>query len=89
MTFLITGAASDLLSGLSMYGGDSPYAGYAQQASAYLDSYGNKQDVPGAHGPAKPSAGKFQNFSLVYNLSWTVFLVFFDYIAFRNSTWYM
>lgn len=64
MASLNTGAASDLLEGLSMYGGEkSPYGKYAQQASSYLDSYGQKHEVPGAHSAAKPPAGKFQNLS--------------------------
>jgi hypothetical protein len=57
----LAGAASDLLDGLSMYGGEkSPYSAYAQQASSYLDGYGNKHDAPGAHGSAKPHSGRGQ-----------------------------
>lgn len=49
----IIGAASDLLEGLSMYGGEkSAYGKYAQQASTYLNSYEQ------SHGGAKPPTGK-------------------------------
>ena len=53
-------AASDLLGGLSMYGGldKSPYGNYVEQASSYLDSYGQKHGAPGAKVPVKPSSGK-------------------------------
>lgn len=53
-----------------MYGGEkSPYSAYAQQASSYLDGYGNKHEAPGAHGSAKPHSGKFQD------LNWVTILV--------------
>lgn len=43
-----------------MYGGldKSPYGNYVEQASTYLDSYGQKHGAPGAKVPAKPSSGK-------------------------------
>jgi len=63
---LNAGAASDLLGGLSMYGGEkNPYGKYAQQASTYLDSYGKKHEVPaGAQGAVIPPSGKFLDLSL-------------------------
>jgi hypothetical protein len=86
MADLMTGAASDLLEGLSTYGGGkSPYAEYAQQASSYLDSYGNKHEVPGAHGPANPSAGESQDLCSVYNLSFAVF--FLGVISMETLLW--
>jgi hypothetical protein len=58
--FEMAAAASDLLGGLSMYGGldKSPYGNYVEQASSYLDSYGQKHGAPGGKIPAKPSSGK-------------------------------
>lgn len=61
MVFLGTDAASDLLDGLSMYGGEkSPYGGYLKKASTYLDQYGQKHEIPVAQGSTKPPSGKIQ-----------------------------
>lgn len=55
LTFLVSEAASDLLDGLSMYGGEkSGYSDYLKKASTYLDQYGQKHEV-------KPSGGRYQD----------------------------
>ena len=66
MLSLITEAASELLGGLSMYGGEkSPYADYLKMASSYVDQYGQKHEIPGS---AQPSGGKFQT-SFYYTIT--------------------
>lgn len=58
--FVLTEAASDLLDGLSMYGGEkSPYSDYLKKASTYLDQYGNKHEIPAG---GKPPTGKHSRF---------------------------
>lgn len=60
----IIGAASDLLEGLSMYGGEeSAYGKYAQQASTYLNSYEQ------SHGGAKPATGISSQLSCIANMT--------------------
>lgn len=60
MGSLTTEAASDLLGGLSMYGGeDSLYSGYLKKVSTYIDQYGQKHEVPA--GSPIPPGGMFQN----------------------------
>jgi len=52
-------AASGLLDGLSMYGGEnSPYGDYLKKASTYLDKHGQRHEIPVVPGSTKPPGGR-------------------------------
>jgi len=70
VTFLVTDAASGLLDGLSMYGGEnSPYGDYLKKASTYLDKHGQRHEIPVVPGSTKPPGGKIQFLNSCYNLT--------------------